>query len=1073
MKFRCLLLFAVLSMPLGFAYADLNWDETIPTDPKIKTGQLANGLRYLIRKNALPEKSVELRLVVRAGSLNEADDQQGAAHFVEHLAFENSKNFPNKSLVSKLEEIGLKFGGEIGAFTTFDHTKFQLTVPTTRSSDLSLALTVLHDWASGVQMRESDFNSERKVIEEEARLRNNLEDRKQDAMIAAFLPDTRFAQRKVIGEPKAFAQLDLASVQRFYAQYYQAHRMALIVVGDVDEVEMEKKIAAIFSDIPSQAIAEDLPNLSQAAPAKTKLSFFVDPEQVTHTVEIETKVAESIPMLTFGQWRARKIEEIYEQLFQQRLSVSRIGYENAAGGGLGFLEHRPRVSIWIERGQDGFETALRAVVAKALQIEQYGFKASELDAKKKIDRMFYQNWFTEREKNQSADLAAQLISHFVYGDVVIDPEHRHQWAMALYDTISLKEVNDFARTHSVLGKGKRILYSAPKQSELPTEAELLGMIAGAEKQTVPDYKVIAPLPSIIKTPLAKSGRIISEKWNPQWGTTEMVLSNGIKLSVKNTDFMNDEIVLLHERLGGESLFSDHDYLAARYSDTLIRAMGFDNLSPRAAGDFLAQKHLSFEMAINPNTERIRGVSDQADLETLFQLLYQRVSRPSHIPVLFDAQLKYELDNLQRAYENPIYVLQDQLLLEMYGRETRLNMLPKLSSFDAFSAESILPMFRFRNQNFNGSHFVLVGNIDLKQLRPLAEKYLAILPSQSKPTNLIARPLLPKSGAQHKTIYFGEEEKAVVRILYHGTRNLSSKEELNFAFLRDLLDLRMTERLRQQKPLIYTQGVQISMNRFAEKLYQLDFYLPCAPKNVKEVSDVVREEVGKLRRGEIKEADLEKVKANWLVAMKTHRRENQFWAEQILEERLYGREAMALEDAERTVKNVNGFAIRETASLLLNDKRVFEMDMLPDSMRPASERKLSYVQPYYGAQLLKKIKDEMREADRSVGQKIRFGRENMIKADVRQESSKIDALYYRLQATQVSQCLLPVKEFYAQSLNALLRGISDVSLPEDALKKEVKLELDQVRQYSHFEVLADGFVTNAEPIIRKCRARSDP
>ncbi|MCR4376325.1 MAG: insulinase family protein, partial [Acidobacteria bacterium] len=465
--------------------------QPLPVDPDVATGQFENGLKYMIRRNALPAGRAELRLVVNVGSLVEDNDQLGLAHFVEHMAFNGTKNFPKLETVAFLESIGMRFGPSINASTSFDETVYMLQVPTDKPEVLARAMLILEDWAHNVSFDPAEIDKERGVIIEEWRLRRGAAARMQDQQLPILLKGSRYAERMPIGTLDHLRTFKHDSLTRFYKDWYRPDLMTVIAVGDFDPAAMRQLITTHFGALPKPANPRPLPAYAVPPQPGTLYAIATDAEAQRTQVSVYGKMALR-DQSTVGAYRRQILEGMFAGMLNARFGEMAQKPDApfmGAAAARGLFVKRAEASMLNALVKDGeVEKGLTALYAEAERVVKFGFTQSEFDRQKTNFLRGLEQALAEKDKRPSAQLAAEYIRATTQGEPIPGLAYEVNLTRALVPTITLAEVNGLASEW--VPEGNRVvMVSAPKKEgvPVPTEAQLAAAIAAAASAPLTAY----------------------------------------------------------------------------------------------------------------------------------------------------------------------------------------------------------------------------------------------------------------------------------------------------------------------------------------------------------------------------------------------------------------------------------------------------------------------------------------------------------------------------------------------------------------------------------------------------------
>src|SRR6187549_697014 len=568
----------VLLLITQYVGAQTKPEDKLPVDPSIKIGKLANGLTYYIRKNARPEKKVELRLVVNAGSILEDADQQGLAHFTEHMAFNGTKNFKKNELVDFLQTIGVEFGADLNAYTSFDETVYILPIPTDKPENVEKGFLVLEDWASTVAFENEEIDKERGVVLEEMRLGKGAQDRMNKVILPKLLAGSTYGDRMPIGKEDILKNFKYDVIKRFYRDWYRPNLMAVVVVGDIDVAEMEKMVKSHFEKLKNPA--KPRPRNSIPIPPRkiTEAIVVTDKEATNSVLQIYYSTKASKDQVTVGDYRQSIVKNIFQSMLGQRMQeLTQSANPPFVFGGSnlgGFLRGHETFSSFALISKGGVEPAVNAIVQENERARKFGFTATELDRTKKNLLKGMERAYSERDKTESENYADEYIRNFLEKEPIPGIENEFAYYKQYVEGITLEEVNKFASTAIPTSENKLVAITAPEKTdfELPTNEKLLAMVGAAAMTEIKAYEEKAVAASLIAEPPAP-GRITILKENKEAGYVELTLNNGVKVILKTTDFKNDQVVMSAFRFGGQSLYDAKDRYNAEYAATVVGQMG--------------------------------------------------------------------------------------------------------------------------------------------------------------------------------------------------------------------------------------------------------------------------------------------------------------------------------------------------------------------------------------------------------------------------------------------------------------------------------------------------------------------
>ncbi len=927
-----ILLFLLAS--LGAA-AQVKLTDPLPIAPEIKIGKLSNGLTYYIRKNSRPEKKVELRLVVKAGSILEDDDQQGLAHFTEHMAFNGSKNFKKNDLVSFLQSIGVEFGADLNAYTSFDETVYILPIPLDKKENLDKGFLVLEDWASTVAFDNAEIDKERGVVLEESRLGKGANDRMNKVIYPKLFEGSKYAERLPIGKEDILKNFKYDVIKRFYKDWYRPDLMAVVVVGDLDPAEAEKMIKTHFEKLKNPA--KPRPRIySTIESRKTSEGLVVtDKEATNHILQIlySNKIAK--PEVLVGDYRNQIVKGLFSAMLSQRmqeLTQKQNPPYIFGGSNLGGFVHGYEVySSFAVVSKAGAEPAISAVIQENERARRFGFTANELERTKKSMLRNIERSYNERDKSESKNYADEYIRNFLEQEPLPGIENEFNYYKQFLDGISLEEVNQLTAKLIPSNENKLVILQGPEKADfaIPTNADLLLIANNAEKIPVTAYeeKVIAA--SLLeKAP--EGGKIIFSKENKELGYHELTLGNGVKVILKPTDFKNDQVVMTATRFGGQSLYPDKDMYNAQYAATVVQQMGVKDISPTDLRKMLAGKTVNASPRISNLNEGMSGQSGSADVEAMLQLTYLYFTQPRKDEALFNSFVTKQQAMYQNLMSNPQAVYQDSIQMIMYNKHPRGPRVPKVEDFNKINLDRALDIYKERFGNATGFTFILVGSFDVAKIKPLIATYLGSLPSSpASASSFKDLGIRPVKGVVKKEVKKGTEPKSFISMAFTGEAPYTDEASLKLQALIEVLNIKLIESLREELSGIYGGGMRGSLAKNPYNNYTINVSLPCGPENVDKLIKATMDEIQKIKDNGPAEADLTKVKETWTKQYQEDVKDNNYWLNKLQQSVEMGSNAGDVLTVEKRINAITTKDVKEAANLYFNMKNYLQVVLNPE------------------------------------------------------------------------------------------------------------------------------------------------
>ncbi len=926
------------------AVAQLNPSDKLPLDPKVKVGKLDNGLTYYVRQNKKPEQKVELRLVINTGSTVEDDDQRGLAHMAEHMAFNGTTHFKKNDIVSFLQDIGVGFGNDLNAYTSFNETVYILPIPTDKTGNLEKGFQVLEDWAHNVTYLDEDIETERAVILEESRLGKGANDRMFKKILPRLFAGSKYAERLPIGVDSIIKNFKYDAIRRYYKDWYRPDLMAVIVVGDIEPAKAEEMIKKHFSGLTNPAS----PRKREVAgiPAYTADDALIvdDKEATSYNISINYPAFKVEPTVTIGDYRNDLIEQIFTTLTNQRLQEltqkENPPFVFASVNFGSYARYHKSFNAYAGAGTGDVSKAADALAEEIERVKRYGFTAAELDRAKKSMLANYERSYNNRDKTESENYVDEYINNFLEQEPTPGIEKEFDYLKALLPGITLEEVN--AVSNKFKNEKNRFVYIAgpePKGNvKLPAEKDLLAALDAKEKADIKPYeeKTVA---TALLTKEPKAGKIVSTSKNAILGTTEYKLSNGVTVTLKPTDFKNDQILMGATRAGGKNNYGLADKYNAEYATAVVGAMGVGNFSPTDLRKAMAGKTVTVTPALSDISDGVRGTSSVKDLETLFQLTYLYFTEPRKDTALFRSFKQRNQSQFANISANPQAAFIDTMYKTLYANNPLAPVaVPNSSYFDKIDLDRLMAIYKERFGDANGMNFVFTGSFKEEEIKPLIEKYIASLPATTKKFTFVDNKVRPVSGKQSLMVNKGKEEKSLILAFYTGDLPYNEDLELKTQALSDVLNIRIIEELREKIQGIYGGGTFASLEKYPYANYSFVVQLPCGPEKVDTLIKAIKKEFEEIAKNGPDTSYLNKVKRQWVEQYKTSIKENGTWLNQLLEYKLKGGNPDRFIEYEKYVAKLTPKDVQQAAKLILDGKNQFYAVQMPDTEKWKVEEK---------------------------------------------------------------------------------------------------------------------------------------
>ncbi|MFZ4428054.1 MAG: M16 family metallopeptidase [Saprospiraceae bacterium] len=907
--------------------------EIIPLNPRVSSGKLDNGLTYYILPNAKPEQKVELRLVVNAGSILESDKQQGLAHFCEHMAFNGTRNFPKNELVSFLQGMGVRFGADLNAYTSFDETVYFLPIPTDRPGNLEKGFQVLEDWAHQVLYEAEEIDKERGVVLEEARLGKGAEDRMFRQYQTQLFAGSRYGERLPIGKEAIIQTASYKTVRRFYKDWYRPNLMAVVVVGDVDGDKALALVKKHFGAIKNPAGAPKRTYAPIPSRAASDALVVTDPEATAYDLSVYFDASQVPAAKTLEDYQKVLLRGLFNEMLNARLNDLRQSatppFLFASAGYGTYVRGYGAFNASAGIGKDGVETAVNALIGAALQARLYGFTRPELQRALQRRASSIDRALKERDKTESGVYASEFTRHFLSGEPAPGIEKESEYFNAFMPKVTLEDVNAVAAAFD-LEANAFVVLTAPEKGDipLPDNAGLLRLFQKAVQQKVQPYeeKILA---EGLMAPLENGGAIVAEARDENLGVTLLKLSNGVSVTLKTTDFKNDEILLSGTRKGGTNNYSPEDKYNSLNTIQILREMGLSEFTPVDLRKVNAGKIANVNPVIGQLTSGFRGSSSVRDFETMLQLVYLNATAPRRDDALFTAFKNKQNAMWAMMGANPQFAFVDTLYKFMFGSHPYAPLLPKPEVYEKVNLDRVMEICRERLGDAAGMHFTIVGSLDEATMKPLIAKYLGALPSSGNETPWKDNGLRMVGGQRELSFYKGTEPKSLIQMIWFGETPFSEDTRLHIRGLTEILNIRVIEKLREELGGIYGGGFSGAMSRYPYENFQLALNLPCGPENVEKLVAAVQNEIETLMREGPSTENLDKVKQQWREGYREDLRKNAFWLSNLEEIMFFGDDPQLLLKYNERIDALTTGDLREAARLVFASPNRMKAVLYPE------------------------------------------------------------------------------------------------------------------------------------------------
>lgn len=940
-----LLMLVAAAFVLSSAQAQLNPMEPIPTDKAVRVGKLENGMTYYIRHNEKPKGQAHFYILHDVGSIQEADNQQGLAHFLEHMAFNGTKNLPGKQLINYLETVGVKFGQNLNAGTTWDLTQYELRdVPTARQGVIDTALLILHDWSHFIALQPEEIDSERGVISEELRTRDGAEWRSSINMVRHLAKGTKYEHRNVIGDLEGLKSFSYADITEFYHNWYRPDYQAIAIVGDIDVDQIEASLKKLMSDIP--AAAADAPTKEVIIIPNNDepiVSVFTDPEMMSTSADLFIKrpampkemnnlvVREMNVLMTL--YITGMMNERLAEIAQQPDAPFLGAYSYDGSVGIAPTMEATAFSLTTEDGKlaAGFE----ALLTEMEKVRRNGFTQSEFERMQNDLMRSQERQYNNRNDRRNGEFVTRMLSNFRTNTPIPDAETEWQLDSMLIKMITVADVN-MVCPQLIQPQNWVVVANAPAKEGVatPTPEDLLALIAKVQTSEIATYEDNAVTePLIANTKALKGSPVKTTATNNVLGTTEWTLKNGAKIIVKPTTLKADEVHLAVNSKGGRSILTDEEFYTASLMPGIMQASGIGNFSATDLRKQLSGKTAQASLAISGQNHGVQGYSSPKDIETMLQLLYLSFTSPRFNEDDYNTYMKQVRAQVENMQKNPDYIVQDQVIKTVYNNNLRAQMLSnKLLDGIKYADLKVIhdKLYKAGVHNFT---FTFVGNVNMATLKPLVEKYIGSLPTGKQMLNHVDDHINPVKGEVVNDFKAAmQQPKVSVWYYFTGDVPYTIEDQLKMEFLTQILTARYQISIREEKGGTYGVGVQGQASYAPKEDYTILIQFDTNEQMADELREIIRAEINKLAAEGPQTEDVEKVREFMAKQWKNSLEENGGWLDHI--EKFYTNKLDYVTNYENILKNLTNEDIQKFAQKILADGNVVNVVMRPEVTAPA-------------------------------------------------------------------------------------------------------------------------------------------
>lgn len=925
----------------GSAMAQFDPMQPIPADKEVRTGRLDNGLTYYIRHNEKPKGQADFYILHNVGAIQEEDDQQGLAHFLEHMAFNGTKNLPGKQLIEYLETVGVKFGYNLNAGTSWDQTVYNISdVPTSRQGIIDSAMLILHDWSHFIALRPEEIDSERGVIMEELRTRDGASWRSTMKLLQALGKGTRYEHRNLIGYLDGLKSFEHDALERFYKKWYRPDYQAIVIVGDLDAEATEARLKSLMADIPAPA-ADAAQKEVIVVPDNEEpiVSIYTDPEMQGSRVQLFIKrPAMPTQMNDKVAWEVVNVIESFlttmENARLQEIAMQPdapfLGAGMGSGDVIGIIPTL-NATAFTAMTQDGkLAEGFEALYTEMEKIRRHGFTQSEFERAQENLMRQVERTYANRNDRTNEQFVNIYLENYRKNEPMPDAETEWKLDSKLIKMLNVETVNAFAK-ETIQPTNQVIVITAPEKEGIanPTEEEILAI---REKVTASEIEAYED--DVVKEPLIPEGTQLKGSpvkktvENKEYGATVWTLANGTQIVVKPTKFKADEVRMNAQSKGGLSILPDAEYYMGEMMPAVSSMSGVGKFSATELRKQLSGKSATVQPSVGEYASAVNASCSPKDIETMLQLVYLNFTQPRFDRNDYDNLMKMLRTQLENAKSNPDFQMQEKVIDVLYGHNPRRQVI-STELLDEFSFEALPAIYKKLYPDGNSFRFTFVGNIDPETLKPLVEKYIGSIPASKKPMTFADDKAYPVKGEVTEDFSTPmQQPKVSVNYTFTGDMDYSLENKAALSFLTQALNSRYLVSIREEKGGTY--GVQVygSTDWIPRETYTMTIAFDTNAEMADELCEIILKELRTIAEEGPLTEDIEKHREFMLKNWKNSLDENGPWMQYL--QAKYGSGLDYLAGQEQAIRSLTNADVQALAKKILDDGNMVKVVMRPEA-----------------------------------------------------------------------------------------------------------------------------------------------
>jgi len=928
-KFRFILIIAFLQLSwIGFSQNVLS--QPAPVDPAARVGKLDNGITYYIRHNEEPKERASFYIIQNVGALLENDDQNGLAHFLEHMSFNGTQHFPGKGIINMLEKHGVSFGRNINAYTSFGETVYNLSdVPVKSEGLVDSCLLVLNDWANHLLLTDKEIDDERGVITEEWRTGRNADRRMFNQYVKVLLQGSKYTKRDVIGDTSVIKNFKYETLRNFYHTWYRTDLQAIAIIGDIDVDAVEQKVKALFSKIEA---VQNPPKREFYEVPENKEPLYVlttDKEASSYEVNLYIKHKATAPAeKNLNYLREKTIQALFGMMTRDRINeLLQKGVPPFVTGSISygsFVDGYDVLNIEATAKPDQDDVAFKSIYTEAQRIYQHGFTPGELERAKTNMLTSLESRYKQRDKINNDLYARDFKGYYIENEPLTSIDFDWDFAQKILPTISVEEVSAKAKRW-MTPENRVVVIMGPDKPEAKhlSKEQAFAIIDDLEKSQVEPYSDKAVSSNLISKEL-KGSKIKRTKNLPEFNAVEWTLGNHAKVVFRQADYEKDQVSLIAISNGGGSKVNDDKMASALMLNQFIGAFGVGDYDATALKKVLTGKKASMSVSLTGLNETFNGSSTPKDFETMMQLLYLQFENPRFDKEAYEALLGRFKAYIANVANNPQKIMSDSLQLIMTCKNPRTKLMTP-ATLDEISLEQIEAIYKDRFVDAGDFTYFIVGNIDEATAKTMAEKYIGSLTNLHRKETWIDRKVEGPKGKTIREIEIPiEVKKATVYVDYNAKMDYTPEQNLLLSVFRDILNLRYIDEIREKEGGTYGVHVTASSSKYPKAEKDLTLMFDTDPAKAQYLKSILYREIDKIVENGPTATDLDKAVESLLKNREQSKLHNSYWMQALNTYYTYSFNPATSENYENILKKMTIAQVQQFAKTFVSKADVVDL-----------------------------------------------------------------------------------------------------------------------------------------------------